>query len=291
MNSLKGLSKHFFRVAAVVTAILSLNISPASSYSSGPPDGKAGDPPEYADCTQCHSTYPVNSGIGTLQFLNLPPEYHPDSVYTFTISLENPGQRIWGFEMTPLLEDESRGGWLTPLDANVQVSSPGNPDRDYAKHTTTGNFAGAASASWQVQWTAPPASSGSVEFYLAGNAGNGDGSFNGDYIYTVDNVIPEAILGVSDPILSLPQTQTLLDAYPNPFNPTITVDLQGAPGETIQLQVLNLQGQLLNHHQLEFNTGGVTSIHMNLTDQPSGLYIVRALYPGGSVTKRITKLK
>ena len=67
-------NQSLFQILVVLTvfALVTLTIPDLVwSYSSGPPDGVAGDPPGNVSCTQCHATYPLNSGSGTLQILNL----------------------------------------------------------------------------------------------------------------------------------------------------------------------------------------------------------------------------
>jgi len=284
-------AKSYFVMVPVIFTVIALCVNPAFAYSGGPPDGVAGDPPDNINCTMCHSSFPVNSGSGTLQIQNLPAEYHPDSVYTLTISLENPGQRIWGFEMTALLSDQSRAGWLAPLDGNVQVSSPASPDRDYAKHTSQGNQSGQASGTWQVQWTAPPSGSGDATLYLAGNGGNGNGSSSGDYIYTVNYILAEEVLGIADPIILPPDSPELISAYPNPFNPDLTLSLNGLPAGLARLQIWDLQGRLLKEVQFATDGNGAFVLPVDLQDQPSGSYFIQLDYEGGAIGKTITKMK
>ena len=67
---------------------------------------------------------------------------------------------------------------------------------DYIKHT----LAGTGNSSWKVQWTAPSkAVAGPVTFYAAGNDANGDGSNQGDTIYTVTQTITEEGPTTEDP--------------------------------------------------------------------------------------------
>ncbi len=291
MSDYAFFGKFYLRLAVFVLAGLAPALHSAFAYSSGPPDGVAGDPPDEANCTMCHSTYPLNYGQGTLQIANLPDVYRPDSVYTLTVTLENPGQRIWGFEMTALSADQSRAGWLAPLDGNVQVSSPTAPDRDYAKHTSQGNQSGQASASWQVQWTAPPAESGIVYFYLTGNTGNGNLSSSGDYIYTIMHALPEEVLGIADPVVKPPESATLLNAYPNPFNPELTLYLSGLPAGAARLQIWDLQGRLVETIQFDVGGNGAFALPLDLRDEPSGSYFLQLRHGDGIIVKTVTKMK
>jgi hypothetical protein len=277
--------------AIVYSLVIMFSTSMAWSYSSGPPDGVAGDPPNNANCTQCHGSFGVNSGDGLLQLMNMPAEYEPDSTYTLTINLEDDGQTIWGFEVTAILANGDRAGDLVPIDAMVQVSSSGPTDREYAKQTTAGNQRGSVSASWEFDWTAPSSGSGQVDFYMAGNAGNWNGQTNGDFIYTISMNVPEQILGITDWPANTPQTHTLLTAYPNPFNPEVTMRLEGAPAGQIELEILNLSGQIVAGFGYTNSGNSSFEVPINLSELPSGGYFVRAVYPGGTSIIPLMKLK
>jgi hypothetical protein len=160
------------------------------AFSSGPPDGYAGDPPLYNYCTACHTSYPLNSGDGVLEILGLPTFYLPGSTYVITVHITDPGQVRWGFELTVIDTAGTRGGFIAPLDSlYVQVSQ--GADRDYAKHTLLGTFPGQSEGLWSIMWTAPSQGTGRVEFYLAGNAANNNGNPYGDYIYAVNYQVEE----------------------------------------------------------------------------------------------------
>jgi len=167
--------------------------APCSAFSPGPPDGSCGDPPDYHFCTACHASFPLNSGDGDLDLLGLPPEYTPDSLYTLTVYIEDLYQRRWGFEMTAIRPmDWLEAGTLRPVDPlYVQVSEGPGPERDYVKQTLEGTFPDATSATWEIEWLAPPAGTGTAHFYLAGNAANYNGTPSGDFIYGLDVAVPE----------------------------------------------------------------------------------------------------
>jgi hypothetical protein len=164
------------------------------AYSGGPPDGYAGDPPDFNNCTSCHSSFPPNSGDGVFDILGLPSKYVPGDTYEITVFLKDPGQSRWGFELTVIDSGGFEAGKLISLDNFTQISEgPGNI-RDYLKHTSSGTFPGADSASWVFKWIAPFQGTGVSHFYLAGNAANNNGSTSGDYIYVFDTAVPESSL-------------------------------------------------------------------------------------------------
>ncbi len=275
----------------VYPLVIMFSASMAWSYSSGPPDGVAGDPPNNANCTQCHSSFGVNTGAGLLQLMNMPAEYEPDSTYTLMVNLEDDGQAIWGFELTAILPNGDRAGDLVPINGMVQVSSGGPSDREYAKQTADGNQRGSASASWEFDWTAPSSGSGQVDFYMAGNAANWNGQTNGDYIYTINMNVPEQILGIADRPINTPLTHALLTAFPNPFNPEVTLRLEGAPAGRIELEILNLSGQIVAGFGYTNSGNSSFEVPINLSELPSGSYFVRAVYPGETTIIPLIKLK
>ena len=125
--------------------------------------------------------------------------YIPQVNYTIIVSLWDPDQSRWGFELTALLDvDNTQGGNLTVTEAeNTQYSMSGG--REYIKHTEIGTDAGTTHASssnpktWTMAWEAPGLGSGNVTFYAAGNGANGDGTASGDFIYTTSNTAPETL--------------------------------------------------------------------------------------------------
>jgi hypothetical protein len=188
---------HAAHVSTWVGFLAWLAPSPLLAYSSGPPDGYGGNPPYYENCTTCHFSYDPNSGDGSLQLLGLPDGFAPGETYSLEVRLADPDQIRWGFELTVLDDADflSSGGQIVVTDpGNTQLSEDGEGTVDYLKHTLGGTQWGLADgpAFWSFDWTAPSADVGSVTFYVAGNAANGDESFIGDYIYVSTYTVPAA---------------------------------------------------------------------------------------------------
>ncbi len=168
--------------------VLSLGLNAESMFSSDPPDGRTGAPGEGL-CTNCHASFPLNSGNGSLQISGIPDSIEIGQTVALTVLLQDPGQQRWGFELTALDSNIATaggaGGFTITDPINTQVSDEIPPDRDYVKQTSSGTFAGTLNGpvSWQFNWTAP-SEPGQVWFYATGNAANGTGSTSGDYIYT-----------------------------------------------------------------------------------------------------------
>jgi hypothetical protein len=169
----------FVALAVIFTAAF------VGGTSNGPPDEHTGAPGEN-DCTVgCHNSYSVNSGDGSLSIDDVPTQYNPEQTYSLSVTIEDPGQQRWGFEITVLDSSNSKAGILTVTDsANTQLSSTSG--RDYIKHTSAGTFDGTSDGpvSWNFDWTAPSSLTGTVTFFAAGNAANSASGNKLDYVYT-----------------------------------------------------------------------------------------------------------
>ena len=72
-----------------------------------------------------------------------------------------------------------------PLDQRVKlIPSQIDPSLTFVQHTLIGSRVVRAGVNaWTIEWTAPAASAGPVQFNVAGNASNDDDSALGDFIY------------------------------------------------------------------------------------------------------------
>ena len=172
-------------VSSASWMLTALSVSVAHAYLDGPDPWSTGAPGE-VDCTDCHETYPLNSGDGSLALLGVPDNYARGQTYRLQVRIEDPGQLVWGFQLTALDGSDSAAGNLSTVQP-VETQIVEDTGRQYVMHTAAGNFADTPSGpvTWTFDWTAPGANAGPITFYLAGNAGNNDEEEFKDYIYTV----------------------------------------------------------------------------------------------------------
>lgn len=164
----------------------------AFAYGSGPDNGYTGGPGE-SNCTACHDSHPLNSGNGSFS-ISGPAFLTPGQSYPITVTLADPGQQRWGFEISTL--GLGACGITDPV--NTQLSTEfGN---EYVKHTTEGSQWGVPDGpvSWTFSWTAPALAGAPVTFHAAGNAANGNEEPSRDYIYTTSLSVPYALPAVTD---------------------------------------------------------------------------------------------
>ncbi len=167
----------------------------ARASSSGPPASHTSAPGEQTCAISgCHTSQ-VNGGSGTLTLSGLPEiGYVINERYDVTVTLRQTGQKAFGFELT-VLDDQGRTAGefdvLEPSRTEVVSGFVGRNQRKYLAHILGGTIPnGTGQSNWVVRWKAPAQNVGRVTFYVAGNAANGDGSNNGDFIYTLSRAVP-----------------------------------------------------------------------------------------------------
>jgi len=190
------------------------------AYEYGPNAGYSGVPNENGGKTcatsGCHTgtaNDPNNKGSVTVAFPN-GSTYAPGVKQHLVVTIADPAasQRAWGFQLTARLSSDvtTPAGTLASTDANTLVmcasaanlaqGAPGTEEDfgksqacptsqplQYIEHSLAGynsTRGKTGSATYEFDWTPPATASGNIDFYIAGNAANGDLSQNGDHIYT-----------------------------------------------------------------------------------------------------------
>ncbi|MAE69267.1 MAG: hypothetical protein CME06_02230 [Gemmatimonadetes bacterium] len=173
--------------------------SAAFAYTGGSPAGFTGAPGE-GTCVTCHSSYPVDSGDGGVDLIAAPDSYSPGQAYTFWVRAEDPGQEVWGFQLTAIDGAGEGAGTLDPgAPDSTQVMASGG--REYVGQRTLGTWAGVPDGpvTWRIEWTAPASpGTGPVSFYFTGLGGDGNHIAVGDYIYTGSWTVSEGAGGGLD---------------------------------------------------------------------------------------------
>ena len=182
-----------FVSAVVLTAYFTNGSDKASAFSGGPPFGYTGAPAE-SSCTDCHGSFPVNSGTGSVEILGVPHDYKPGQQYTVTVKTSQEDAILYGFEVTAINRLGTQAGTLSVTNATrTQFDEgpvgPNNLWRQYIFHTSSGLFDPKVfgSNTWSFTWTAPAQKIGKIDFYAAGNAADSNGNSGGDYIYTTSS--------------------------------------------------------------------------------------------------------
>ena len=177
----------------------------------------ANNPPNYNSCYNCHDSYSLNSGNGTVQVQGLPGDgYVSGQEYDLTLRIDHNGRDRWGFQLTVEYFDAVTGSWiqggqLIRTDTqHTSLSNQGGNSPDFLKHTNSGTYNNQANwAEWDFAWEAP-AGSETATFYYSVLACNGTGGTSSDYCYNYSTDISAAQGGQND----------------------VTIDLTPVPGST-----------------------------------------------------------
>jgi hypothetical protein len=228
------------RFSVIVALVLGVGV--AWALSNGPPLSRTGafafgafaaEP----NCTACHSGNALNDPNGLLEILDVPDTYTPGQRYTLRVRLSyaladttGASDPKWGFELTAVRADSGlRAGTLVlpnpgpaptypdSLLLRVPTTAPYNASgRQYIEQTqvsTRLNEPGPVE--WHFDWIAPDTSQGTIYFFAAGNAANGNFSTSGDHIFTA--LDSTTFNGTTDvPMVSRNAGLTLESPLPNP---------------------------------------------------------------------------
>ncbi len=184
-----------------IPMLLSLGLAPAFGHSYGPAPRLTGAPGDSAiACTQCHTGTALNAGGGSVSIvLQSGPVYIPGVKQRVTVTVADPVQQRWGFELTARMNSDlqnGQAGQLRPVDNFTQVicedagPEPCSSGVSFIEHASAGTRLGTKNgASFQFDWVPPSTNVGPVILYVAGNAANGDANLTGDHIYTSSVVL------------------------------------------------------------------------------------------------------
>ena len=279
-------------MVVVFPALILLLPMRAEAFSSGPEDERTGAPGELT-CTQCHSSFPLNSGSGTLSLLGAPDSYQPSETYRLSVSLVDPSAQRWGFELTSLDAANDPAGDLANIGTITQTSTAAN-GREYIKHTLSGTaFGTTGSHQWDFAWTAPDSGTGAVTFWFAGNAANGDFTNLGDRIYNASVTLEEAT-ATSVPVALAPVR--LLPSAPNPFNPRTQLRFELDRGGELLLEIVDTRGRQVRTLSRGWRAAGAHAVTWDGRDDlglelGSGSYYVRLVAADHVLGQTVTLLK
>ena len=162
------------------------------AFSSGPDPGLTGAPfpPDNGNtCTACHGG-PANSGPGSVT-ITAPATYASGGSNSINVTVSDPNQRRWGFELSARTASGQQAGSLIPSDGTTRLRSLSGIQ--YVEHSNAPTTAVGAGFTFTFTWEVPDVSTGPVTFYVAGNVANANFTTSGDRIYTSSrSVQPQA---------------------------------------------------------------------------------------------------
>ena len=121
--------------------------------------------------------------------------------------------------------------------------------------------------------------------------------YDGDAVFIRGEIIRRMLDWLDTPTVSvieeaslLPGTASITSAYPNPFNPSVNLNVHMLTGENGQIQILDLRGAVVEI--LEVNSSGLYKWHPSAR-HAGGVYFMRLLINGETAgqLKKLTYLK
>jgi hypothetical protein len=176
------------RILIPVAVLLIAAPLAVSAFKEGPYPNVTGGFGEQT-CHLCHLDNPINAPGGAITLDGIPAAFTPGQTYPITVTISREGLRRGGFEIAARFargqqKGRQAGSWR--LGDNRAQLIPGAVDKalTFVQHNQIGSRAVTRGANaWTVEWTAPIAPAGAVQFNVAANASNNDDSPLGDYIY------------------------------------------------------------------------------------------------------------
>lgn len=94
-----------------------------------------------------------------------------------------------------------------------------------------------------------------------------------------------------EPEADLPASPIVLRAFPNPFNPTTTVQIQTERSGLLTLEVFDSLGRRIHTRNVRMQAAGASTVKLDFGRFSSGFYVVRARSEGFMQTLKLTLVK
>ncbi|MEM6783815.1 MAG: choice-of-anchor V domain-containing protein [Bacteroidota bacterium] len=266
----------------VVAVALALVQAPrdAHSRSSGASAGVSGAPGDRTCATAgCHGSFELNSGTGSVE-INVPADgYVGGTPYEFTVRVNNttPGDPTpnQGFLVTVRDQAGEPVGEFEIIDATRTKFAAGG-GTNYVTHTS----AGIQVDTWTVRWLAPDDAPTRVTFYAAGNAANGNGWFDGDYIYTTALEVERRGVNAEE---GAPDALVLDAVWPNPTRGAATLSFALAAPAEVTVTVVDGLGRTVVEAQRGALGAGEQTVALDTSGLVPGVYFAAVTVGGGTM--------
>ena len=106
-----------------------------------------------------------------------------------------------------------------------------------------------------------------------------------------ENPLGSPVIEVEESVNSVPDAFQLKQNFPNPFNPSTTIEFTLPQAGNVKLTVYNLLGEEVAQLVNEFKEAGVHTINFNASGLNSGVYIYKLEANGLVQTRKMTLLK
>ncbi len=254
-------------------------------------NGKAGytGSPGELYCTDCHSTYALNSGGGSvvLTSTNMTNWLYDSGVtYHMVATVSRTGNLLFGTCVEALTTANANAGTLvitnTAKTAIKTKTVSGVSRRSVVHNLNAGQ--GTNTYSFTFDWTAPSSNIGDVKFYFTGVAANSNGNENGDYVYSGNQIVT---YNLNNGIVELAGGKEI-SVYPMPVQDHFTLNYELKSTGTVNINLYNSTGALVANLAKKVLNSGDYPDNFYLPQQlSSGTYILSVETDSGIRTRKI----
>lgn len=191
--------------------------------------------------------------------------YEPGNDYTVRVTVSNGSGNPsgFGFQATSLDAADNQSGTFTAGGGQQVVPIGG---RNYWEHSAPGN-----SGVFESTWTAPEADAGTVTFYSAGLAINGNGSTSGDDTAVNTLSIEEDI---DNSTFSNQRDYATITVSPNPVADQMKLAITSRAAGNFDIRIADLSGKIIRTETI-FLSSGENEKSFSVQDLESGYYSVQ----------------
>lgn len=244
---------------------------------------RTGSPLASGDCSNCHIGGDYGTEVTARLLLDKAEvqEYIPGQSYTFQLSITTTSSaERYGFQAVGLLEEanENAGTFGTAPQGTQLTNLNG---RTYFEHATKLQI-----DSFEIEWIAPEAGTGTVQFYAAGNAVNNAGGSGGDDSDILDKAL-SITEGVTSDLQTIQQLELGWRVFPNPAQDQVWIELETPLPSNLQIRLLDTRGIVLQQQAVDPASSRIT---LSLKDLTRGLYFLQLYHEQGVATRRVFKL-
>lgn len=214
--------------------------------------------------------------------------YIPGTIYeaNLTVEVTSGSAEAFAFQILALNAAKDVNGdevsdWEA-ISSNVQIDLASNTGRTYAEHKgpSVGNN------QFEMTWTAPENLDGDVTFYICSNASNNDGGPDGDSPVCSTLTINKNTSTSND---DFNKNSLQFNAFPNPTNDLLTLDISVAKTDIYTMRLFNNLGQMVQSERWNLITGENRET-INLNNSAPGVYIVQLVSGSETISQNIVKL-
>jgi hypothetical protein len=251
-------------------------------------NGKAGatGSPGEVNCTNCHNTYALNSGSGSLAITSNMTnwEYVPGQTYQISVTVAQTGKNLFGLGFEALQSSGANAGTLSAgTGTTIKSATVSGNSRRNVVHQLNGG-ASSGTHTFTFNWAAPTTNIGAITFYAAGNACNANGATSGDYVYKSSQVVNPAPVGITEEVAA-PFTFSF---YPNPATENITVNYSLEQSAKVTYTIYDLTGKQVQSESAN-RFPGAQQQNIDVNNLQAGTYLLSVNVNGNVITKRFIK--